>query len=57
VRYFAALETGRIPSARMRAANAEHLAIVRALRAGNVERALRVLDRNLATFRPEGASP
>ena len=54
VRYFASLETGPIPEATLRKANAQHLAIVRALRSGDVERAVRMLERNLATFRPEG---
>lgn len=54
VRYFASLETGPLPEATLRKANAEHLAIVRALRSGDVERAVRMLERNVGTFRPEG---
>ena len=57
VRYFADIERQpgrRISEAVIRKTNAEHLAIVRALLAGNVERAERALLRNLATFRPKG---
>lgn len=50
VRYFASLETGRLTEAMIRRANAEHLAIVRALRSGDVDRAVRHLERNLGTF-------
>jgi GntR family transcriptional repressor for pyruvate dehydrogenase complex len=50
VRYFASLETGRLTEAMIRRANAEHLAIVRALRAGDVDRAARLLERNLGAF-------
>ena len=42
----------RATGALMRKTNAQHLAIVRALRAGDVERAQRELTRNLETFRP-----
>lgn len=55
LRYFADLEHSpkRPPtSAQMRKTNAQHLAIVRALRAGDVDRAQRELVRNLETFRP-----
>ena len=55
LRYFADLEHSpqqRTTGAQMRKTNAQHLAIVRALRAGDVERALRELSRNLETFRP-----
>jgi DNA-binding GntR family transcriptional regulator len=38
----------------MRKANDQHLAIVRALRAGDVDRAQRELARNLETFSPNG---
>ena len=57
LQYFADLERplGRRPTgALMRKTNNQHLAIVRALRAGDVERALRELARNLETFRPDG---
>jgi GntR family transcriptional repressor for pyruvate dehydrogenase complex len=55
LRYFADLE--RSPKhpptgALMRKTNDQHLAIVRALRAGDVDRAQRELTRNLETFRP-----
>ena len=55
LRYFADLERAperRATGAALRKANAQHLAIVRALRAGDVERAQRELSRNLETFRP-----
>lgn len=55
LRYFADLERSvqpRATGALMRKTNAQHLAIVRALRAGDVERAQRELTRNLETFRP-----
>ena len=57
LQYFADLERplGRRPTgALMRKTNNQHLAIVRALRAGDVDRALRELARNLETFRPDG---
>ncbi len=54
VRYFASVESGTLTERRIRKADAEHRAIVRALRAGDVERAVRMLQRNLGTFRPEG---
>ena len=38
----------------MRKTNDQHLAIVRALKAGNVDRAQRELARNLRTFSPAG---
>lgn len=55
LRYFADLEHSpqpRATGALMRKTNAQHLAIVRALRAGDVDRAQRELSRNLETFRP-----
>jgi DNA-binding FadR family transcriptional regulator len=55
LRYFADLEHSphpRATDALMRKTNAQHLAIVRALRAGDVDRAQRELTRNLETFRP-----
>jgi GntR family transcriptional repressor for pyruvate dehydrogenase complex len=52
VRYFAALERGPISDAAMRRANAQHLAVVRALKGGDVPRAERALLQNLAVFRP-----
>lgn len=55
LRYFADLEHSahaRATGALMRKTNAQHLAIVRALRAGDVDRAQRELTRNLETFRP-----
>jgi DNA-binding FadR family transcriptional regulator len=55
LRYFADLESSphpRATGALMRKTNAQHLAIVRALRAGDVDRAERELSRNLETFRP-----
>jgi len=55
LRYFAELENSpqpRATGALMRKTNAQHLAIVRALRAGDVDRAQRELTRNLETFRP-----
>jgi GntR family transcriptional repressor for pyruvate dehydrogenase complex len=55
LRYFAFVEKQRrIPPPLMRRTNAQHLAIVRALRAGDVDRAVRHLERNLRTFWPEG---
>jgi len=53
VRYFAALERGSLSLAALRRANAQHLAVVRALKAGDVRRAERALALNLAVFRPE----
>ncbi|HZE99736.1 MAG TPA: FCD domain-containing protein [Planctomycetota bacterium] len=55
LRYFADLEHSpqrRATGASVRKANTQHLAIVRALRAGDVDRAQRELARNLGTFRP-----
>jgi GntR family transcriptional repressor for pyruvate dehydrogenase complex len=55
LRYFADLEhsPAHPPTpALMRKTNVQHLAIVRALRAGDVDRAQRELARNLETFRP-----
>jgi len=55
LRYFADLEYSphpRATGALMRKTNAQHLAIVRALRAGDLDRALRELSHNLETFRP-----
>jgi DNA-binding FadR family transcriptional regulator len=55
LRYFADLERSpKYPPtpALMRKTNDQHLAIVRALRAGDVDRAQRELVRNLETFRP-----
>jgi DNA-binding FadR family transcriptional regulator len=57
VRYFASLETGPLTEIMIRRANDEHLSIVRALRAGNVERAVRALERNLGTFGRNGEAP
>ena len=44
----------RPTGALMRKTNDQHLAIVRALRAGDIDRALRELARNLETFGPDG---
>jgi GntR family transcriptional repressor for pyruvate dehydrogenase complex len=55
LRYFADLEQSLHPRASgtmMRKTNDQHLAIVRALRAGDVDRAQRELARNLESFRP-----
>lgn len=55
LRYFADLEQtpqARATGALMRKTNDQHLAIVKALRAGDVDRAQRELARNLETFRP-----
>ena len=57
LRYFADLERHprrRATEGLMRKTNDQHLAIVRALKSGDVERALRELTRNLETFRPNG---
>jgi GntR family transcriptional repressor for pyruvate dehydrogenase complex len=57
LRYFADLERPprrRATETLMRKTNEQHLAIVRALRSGDVERAQRELARNLETFRPNG---
>jgi DNA-binding FadR family transcriptional regulator len=57
LRYFADLERHprhRPTGALMRKTNDQHLAIVRALKAGDLDRAQRELARNLATFRPNG---
>lgn len=58
LRYFADLERHprrRATGALMRKTNDQHLAIVRALKAGDVERAQRELARNLRTFSPDGS--
>ena len=52
VRYFAALERATLSGPAMRRANAQHLAVVRALKAGDVRRAERALVHNLSVFRP-----
>ena len=52
VRYFASIDTGPISDALLRKTNAEHLAIVRALKGGDPDRAARFLARNLGTFNP-----
>ena len=53
VRYFAGIEHARkITEADVRRTNEQHLAILRALQAGNLERARRELARNLQTFQP-----
>jgi len=55
LRYFADLEHSfhpRTTASLMRKTNDQHLAIVRALRAGDIDRAQRELVRNLETFRP-----
>ena len=57
LRYFADLERHsrhRPTGAIMRKTNDQHLAIVRALKAGDVDRAQRELARNLRTFGPDG---
>lgn len=57
LRYFADLERHprrRASGALMRKTNDQHLAIVRALKAGDVARAERELARNLETFSPDG---
>ena len=57
LRYFAELERDpEVSEARVRRTNGQHLAIVRALRAGKLGRARRELERNLDTFRPLGAA-
>src|SRR4051812_18000151 len=59
LRYFADLERHprhRPTGALLRKTNGQHLAIVRALRAGDVDRAQRELTRNLRTFSPDGRS-
>jgi GntR family transcriptional repressor for pyruvate dehydrogenase complex len=57
LRYFADVARARrVPPAELRRANAQHLAIVRALRAGDPARAVRALERNLGTFRPGGTT-
>ena len=60
LRYFADLERHprrRATGALMRKTNDQHLAIVRALKSGDVDRAQRELDRNLQMFRPNGDHP
>ncbi|MFN3485816.1 MAG: FCD domain-containing protein, partial [Planctomycetota bacterium] len=60
VRYFADLERRRerrLSAAALRRAHAQHAAILRALLGGDVDRAVRLLERNLATFPPPGDSP
>lgn len=52
VRYFAALERSPLSEGAMRRTNAQHLAVVRALKAGDLRRAERALVHNLAVFRP-----
>ena len=57
LRYFADLERHprrQASQALMRKTNDQHLAIVRALKAGDVDRAQRELTRNLRTFSPGG---
>jgi GntR family transcriptional repressor for pyruvate dehydrogenase complex len=55
VRYFADVERAqKVSEAEVRRTNGQHLAIVRALRGGHLERARRELARNLDTFRPSG---
>ena len=57
LRYFADLERHprrQASQALMRKTNDQHLAIVRALKAGDVDRAQRELTRNLRTFSPAG---
>ena len=57
LRYFADLEHApqqRATGALMRKTNAQHLAIVRALKAGDLDRAQQELARNLETFHPNG---
>jgi GntR family transcriptional regulator, transcriptional repressor for pyruvate dehydrogenase complex len=57
LRYFADLERHprrNASEALMRKTNDQHLAIVRALKAGDVDRAQRELTRNLRTFSPAG---
>ena len=57
VRYFADLERHprrHASEAVMRKTNDQHLAIVRALKAGDLDRAQRELARNLRTFSPNG---
>ena len=57
LRYFADLERHprrRTTGALMRKTNDQHLAIVRALKSGDVKRAERELERNLQTFSPDG---
>jgi len=58
LRYFADLERHprrRATEGLMRKTNDQHLAIVHALKSGDVERAQRELARNLQTFRPNGS--
>jgi GntR family transcriptional repressor for pyruvate dehydrogenase complex len=55
VRYFANVERAqKVSEAEVRRTNCQHLAIVRALRRGHLERARRELARNLDTYRPSG---
>jgi GntR family transcriptional regulator, transcriptional repressor for pyruvate dehydrogenase complex len=59
LRYFADVErtaSGPAAEAAMHRTNAQHLAIVRALKAGDAERAARTLARNLDAFRPSRSS-
>src|SRR6185436_3355046 len=59
LRYFADLERQPRRGATeglLRKTNDQHLAIVRALKVGDVERAQRELARNLQTFRPNGST-
>jgi GntR family transcriptional repressor for pyruvate dehydrogenase complex len=60
LRYFADLERARsrrVSPAALRRAHGQHRAIVRALKDGDVGRAVRQLERNLATFRPGEEDP
>lgn len=55
LRFFHDIESRRPPrnpSALLRKTNAEHLAVVRALQRGDLDRAIRMMSRNLGTFRP-----
>jgi DNA-binding FadR family transcriptional regulator len=58
VRYFAEVERRRnVTESEVHRTNEQHLAIVRALRTGNLARARRELARNLGTFGPRGDAP
>ena len=55
VRYFAGVERAqKVTESEVRRTNGQHRSILRALRAGHLERARRELARNLDTFRPAG---
>jgi len=56
LRYFAGLEKRAVSAASVRRANAQHLAVVRALRSRDVERAVKLLERNLRPFSPRRRS-